>query len=135
MISVFVDTNVLVSSVLFPKSLPDIAVRKAHSIPFLLFTSNYCIDELYKVFHEKFKDKIDCLNEFLTNELQTITILKTPDIEVEEEFSIRDLKDRKVIRTAVIYDVDILLTGDKDFVESTIKKPRILTPREFIELI
>ena len=38
--------------------------------------------------------------------------------------------------TSWSYDVakaDILLTGDKDFLESSIKHPKILTPAEFLE--
>ena len=34
---------------------------------------------------------------------------------------------------AIIADVDILITGDKDFEDVKIEKPEIVTPNEFYE--
>lgn len=48
-------------------------------------------------------------------------------------FDIRDIKDYPVLYTAIIEDVDILITGDKDFNDIDIEKPEIMTPTEFIE--
>ena len=47
-------------------------------------------------------------------------------------FEIRDEKDYPVLYTAITEDVDILITGDKDFSEIEIERPDILTPTEFI---
>ncbi len=41
--------------------------------------------------------------------------------------------DYPVLNTAIIEDVDILVTGDKDFSDVEIEKPEILTPSEFAE--
>lgn len=41
--------------------------------------------------------------------------------------------DYPVLYTAIIEDVDILVTGDKDFSNVQIEKPEILTPGEFAE--
>ena len=57
----------------------------------------------------------------------------TPDEIDREMFMIRDVKDYPVLYTAVIEDVDILITGDKDFADINIEKPEILTPTEFVE--
>ena len=48
-------------------------------------------------------------------------------------FDIRDVKDYPVLYTAIIEDVDILVTGDKDFADIDIEKPEIMTPAEFME--
>ena len=48
-------------------------------------------------------------------------------------FTIRDGNDYPVLYTAIVEDVDILLTGDKDFDDVEIERPAILTPSEFIE--
>lgn len=45
---------------------------------------------------------------------------------------IRDKKDIPVIVSAIASDVDILITGDKDFAELSIERPEILTPSEFL---
>ena len=57
----------------------------------------------------------------------------TPDEIDREMFMIRYVKDYPVLYTAVIEDVDILITGDKDFADINIEKPEILTPTEFVE--
>jgi predicted nucleic acid-binding protein len=38
------------------------------------------------------------------------------------------------LRAARAASTDVLLTGDKDLLESGVESPRILTPREFLEL-
>ncbi len=35
--------------------------------------------------------------------------------------------------TAYIEDIDVLISGDKDFQDVEIDKPRIMTPMEFLE--
>lgn len=44
-----------------------------------------------------------------------------------------DAKDYPVLYTAIIENVDILVTGDKDFSDIDIDKPEIMTPTEFTE--
>lgn len=48
-------------------------------------------------------------------------------------FEIRDDKDYMVLHTAIIADVDILITGDKDFKDIEIERPEIVTPKEFLD--
>lgn len=38
-----------------------------------------------------------------------------------------------VLHTAIVADVDILVTGDKDFTDIEIDRPEILTLKEFLE--
>lgn len=44
----------------------------------------------------------------------------------------RDMNDYPVPYTAVVEDVDILITGDKDFADVDIEKPTIMTPSDFL---
>lgn len=37
-----------------------------------------------------------------------------------------------MLYTAIIEDVDILVTGDKDFSDIDVERPEIMTPAEFI---
>ena len=57
----------------------------------------------------------------------------TPDEIDQELFEIRDVKDYPVLFTAIIEDVDVLITGDKDFSDIVIENPEIVTPAEFVE--
>ncbi len=47
-------------------------------------------------------------------------------------FDIRDAKDYPVLYTAIQEDVDILITGDKDFASVNVERPEILTPAQFM---
>ena len=48
--------------------------------------------------------------------------------------SVRDAKDEPVLASAIHADVDILITGDKDFSAVQIDRPVILTPAAFLEM-
>jgi len=80
---------------------------------------------------KKFPDKLPALKSFISNSLLSIEIVDTPEIPVEEESLIRDMMDRTILRSAVASDVDIILTGDKDFLESGIDNPRMMNPSDF----
>ena len=53
-------------------------------------------------------------------------------IDIIAEMKIRDVNDRPILRAAMKAGADVLLTGDKDFLESGLKKPVIMTPAEFV---
>ena len=89
------------------------------------------LDEMKRIFTKKFPDKLPALESFISNSLLSIEIVDTPEIPVEEESLMRDMMDRPILRSAVVSDVDIILTGDKDFLESGIDHPRMMTPSDF----
>ena len=47
------------------------------------------------------------------------------------EDKIRDVNDRPILRADLNAKADILLTGDKDFLESGIDTPKIMTAADF----
>lgn len=59
-------------------------------------------------------------------------INKLNDVE-EKLFEIRDEDDYIILHTAILENVDIFITGDKDFKEVDIEKPEIMTIREFLQ--
>lgn len=48
---------------------------------------------------------------------------------------VRDEKDIPVLSDAIFHEVDILLTGDKDFLESEIENPLIMSPIILLEYL
>ncbi|GBF33744.1 hypothetical protein DCCM_2854 [Desulfocucumis palustris] len=46
---------------------------------------------------------------------------------------IRDEKDKPVLLSAITADVNVLITGDKDFTGIDVDRPEILTPTEFLD--
>jgi predicted nucleic acid-binding protein len=85
---VMLDTNVLISAIIFPNDRMNSLVYKA-TLEHQLVLSSYIIDELLDVIERKFPAKIK--------------------------------------------DVELFVTGDDDFDEVEIDRPKIITPSEFLE--
>lgn len=130
---VFIDTNILISSILNPTSTPFKAYCKAVSYPNDGIICEQNVDELRRIFNRKFPNKIGKLEEFMSLLLNAIEIVPIPSEIIDSEESIRDINDRPILRAAISANADIFLTGDKDFLESGIKHPKILTASEFLE--
>ena len=57
-----------------------------------------------------------------------------PDETYAIEEKVRDdVADRPILRAAIFANADVILTGDKDLLESGIDRPLSLTPAQFIE--
>jgi putative PIN family toxin of toxin-antitoxin system len=124
---ILVDTNILFSAVVFPRSKPAQA---------LFYVANY---------HEM----VLCDRNIL--ELRDILYRKAPmylpDAEVLlTEFSyelilavdhaeklIRNPKDQPILNAAIVSDVDIILTGDKDFLSLEMEHPKCMTVAQLFE--
>lgn len=131
---VMIDTNIFISAALFPNGRAAAALLKALLPPYLPLTCDYVLDELHRKFREKFPDRIIELEAFLYSALQTIHVVSTPEKVHEMEGKIRDPKDRPILRAAFSSNVDLFLTGDKDFLESSIDDPRIISVSDFLAL-
>lgn len=92
------------------------------------------IDELRRIFNRKFPQKISLLEHFLSIVLLAMEVVPTLNEEAEEESYIRDVADRPILRAALNTKVDVLPTGDKDFLESGVTNPKIMTAAEFIAM-
>ena len=130
---VFVDTNVIISAVLFPKGKVAAVfsyIIETHD----LIISSYTIEECQIVFARKFPTKMEGLTSFF--KVINYELFETPKkINAKKYPHIRDAKDLPILVSAILSDADILLTGDKDFENIEIKKPLIFTPAQYFELI
>ncbi len=131
---VLIDTNVLISAALNPNGVPFQAYKKAASYPNRGLICEQNVDELKRIFNKKFPAKLATLDKFLAIALVTLELVSVPDEEIGEELLVRDINDRPILRAAIKAKADILLTGDKDFLEAGIENPRIMTPAEFVEI-
>lgn len=124
------DTNVLISVLLFPGTRMD-SMMECIFTKHQLVLSSYVVDELKSVVKRKFPKRELAINKLLM--MMSFEYVYTPN-EIERDlFAIRDIKDYPVLYTAMIEDIDILITGDKDFSDIDIEKPEILSPTEFME--
>ena len=87
---IMLDTNVIISAILFPKGKAAQAFLKAVSAP--------------------------------------------PAVISDAENKIRDPKDRPILRAALNEHAELFVTGDKDFLESSVTDPRIMSVAEFLSI-
>jgi predicted nucleic acid-binding protein len=67
--------------------------------------------------------------------LTTLDLIPYSVVGVSDENLIRDVSDRPILRAAIHAKVDILITGDKDLLESGISNPKIMTAAEFLKFL
>lgn len=125
-----VDTNVLISLLVFSSEKMN-RMMEYIFVEHQLVLSSYIVDELKYVVKRKFPSKIVVVDTLLAK--MNYEYVYTPDIIDETLFEIRDLKDYPVLYTAMLEDVDILVTGDNDFKDIGVEKPEIMTPSEFMK--
>lgn len=127
---VMLDTNVLISALLFPSERMDRMLQcilERHR----LVLSSFVVEELAFVVQRKFPAKAKSVDALLSG--TSFELVYTPKELESGLFEIRDRKDYPVLYTAIVEDVDVLVTGDKDFSEVDVERPEILTPAGFME--
>ncbi len=123
------DTNILLSAMLFPGKRMDTLMRKA-SVENHLVISSYVLDELFDVIRRKFSSQEGTADKFL--QCIPYELVYTPKQPAPGLFAIRDPDDYAVLYSAIIENVDIFVTGDKDFEDIVLEKPEIMTPAQFL---
>ena len=123
---ILVDTNVLFSALLFPNSKPAKAlyhIADHHEI--VLCDRN--IAELRDILNRKAPKYLPDA-EVLLAELPYELI---PAVDYAEKL-IRDAKDQPILNAAIVFDVDVILTGDKDFLALEMDHPKSMTASEYL---
>lgn len=124
---ILIDTNILISAILFPKSLIAktlLYITDNHSM--VLCDQN--IAELREVLQRKRPDKLSDA-EVLLAEMSYELIPAA----YHAEKLIRDVKDQPILNAAIISDVDIILTGDKDFLSLDMEHPCCMNVSDFLK--
>ena len=124
------DTNIMISAFIFRSKKMNSLIEylsKEHDI----IICSYVIDELKELVKSKFNVKVEELDKFLNK--FPFDLVYSPTTIENKLFDIRDENDYIILHTAIIEDVDIFITGDKDFFDIDIDKPEIMTTTEFLE--
>jgi putative PIN family toxin of toxin-antitoxin system len=134
MLRLIIDTNVIISSLLFAQSTPRQVVNKALDTGKILI-SQEIIEELTKVLSRK------KLNKYLLEEERMrflADFLKdTEMVTVTQNFDVcRDKKDNKFLDVAVCGQAQYIITGDQDLlILNPFQNISIINAREFLDLI
>lgn len=127
---VMLDTNIIISAFVFKsKKMNNLIyeLSKNHEI----VICSYTIEELKELVKSKFNVTQESLDEFLKD--FPFNLVYSPTSVENKLFNIRDKDDYIILHTAIIENVDVFITGDKDFDDVEIERPEIMNAREFIE--
>lgn len=128
---VMLDTNVFISMIFFPSDQTRELARRLtdeHQI----IVCDYVIEELRLVTDRKFPAKKMFLERFFT-ELPFELVYTPKTLDMGELPIVRDPKDSPILATAILENVDVLVTGDKDFLVLDVEMPDIVNMTEFLE--
>lgn len=127
---VMLDTNILISAFVFKSKKMNKLIYKL-SMEHEIIICSYTIEELKELVNLKFKVTQKELDEFLKD--FPFVLVYSPTTVENKLFEIRDKDDYIILHTAIIENVDVFITGDKDFDEVDIDKPEIMSASEFLE--
>ncbi len=132
-ISIVLDTNVLLSGIAYPNSIPGKIIAAWRNGGIEVVLSHYILGELQRVLpklnhrlgwsQQEIQDFIDSL-AFLANLVEPLPT---------DEINLRDQADQPVLGTLLASKVNYLVTGDKDLLALANQYP-IVTPAEFWQI-
>ncbi len=126
---VVLDTNVLVSGLAYPGSIPGRIVATWRQGGLDVVLSRYILDELVRVLPRLPRIQLTTAEiRDLADSLMFLADMVEPQGEPDKE--LRDDADQPVLLTLLAARADYLITGDKDLLALGARYP-VLTPAEF----
>ena len=124
---VLVDTNILFSALLFPNSKPAQALMHVAEYHDMVLCDRNIVEirDILRRKAPKYLPDAEVLLAELSYEL-------IPAVDHAEKL-IRDAKDQPILNAAIVADIDIILTGDKDFLSLDLEHPKCMTAAVFLE--
>jgi putative PIN family toxin of toxin-antitoxin system len=125
---VMADRNIYISTLLFPASLPAkvlLHIVDKHE----LVLCDHIIMEIRDVVARKRPDLLADVEVFLAQLSYEMVI--TPE---EPSKLISDPKDQPILNAAILAEVDIIVSGDKHFLQHNIERPKPMTVADFWQL-
>ena len=127
---IMLDANVIYSAYILPDSSIANIIKHIKTYHTLVLCK-HVIDEVESTIIKKRPYDILYIKRFISDLPDYVFVLDNYDI--ADYPPIRDPKDLPILISAIQAKVDIFITGDKDFDEIKINKPRILKPRQYQE--
>ncbi len=126
---IMLDTNVLISAFVFGGKTGRLLLKLLDS-NHKLYVSEYVDSELKAKLELKWPDKAERVYN-LYHEMDFCFCTS-----VHERLGVlRDEKDIPVLSDALYHEVDMILTGDRDFLEANLEKPLIFSPAMLDEFL
>lgn len=129
---VVLDSNIILSALIFPKSKPACVLKLAKQSKIELYLSQFIIKEIKKNLNVKF-DYSESLSNKVINELLKfgkIVIIKKQISLIKEKTD-----DNRILETAIAAKADYLISGDKKHILplKNIGKTKIISASDFLD--
>jgi len=126
---ILLDTNVLISAFVFGGKAGRL-LEKLFDSDFELLVSEYVDREFSAKLNEKWPGKAAQVYALYQN----LPFSFCPSA-VSAGLSLRDPKDIPVLSDALAHNADVILTGDRDFLEADLEHPQIFSPSMMLEYL
>ena len=124
---VLLDTNVLISAFIFGGSTKKL-ILSLFQKEYDLYVTDYVDQEFKEKLELKWPERAQIVYK-LYHQLS----FRFCESTTEQLGELRDVKDIPVLSDALYHKVDIILTGDKDFLEAGLEEPVIFSPAMMLE--
>lgn len=133
---VVLDTNVLISALLIPKSNAGNILKLWREEKFDLIVSDFILAEMRKVLHyPKIKKRLQWEDEKINHYIDLFSFYaKRVDIEGISVEVAKDQNDAPILATFIAAQADYLVTGDDDLL-SLAGSYSIITPAKFLNIL
>ncbi len=124
---ILVDSNVIISALLWPNSNPAKAlmiVLQKHE----LYLCDQILNELNEVINRKAPHLLAALTTFLND----LDFVKASEVDSDCRI-MSDKKDQPILNASIAAEVDVIITGDKHFLKLKVDKPIIVNPSCFLQ--
>ncbi|MDQ1266364.1 MAG: uncharacterized protein QG635_1516 [Bacteroidota bacterium] len=131
---IIIDTNIAISALLSPLSIPGIAFKNAMELHKVISSEATMNELIRKIPNSKFDKYLDLNTRF---EFLDVLIEDSELISISTHFTLcRDSKDNIFLDLAYSGKADFIITGDKDLLSlDPFYETRIVTPTDFLKLI
>lgn len=122
---VMADTNIYISALLFPTSLPAKAlmlIAEKHE----LVLCDYIVAEIREVVTRKRPDLLADVDVLLGQLTCDMVIAPNAPSKL-----IADPKDQPILNAAIMAEVDVIISGDKHFLQLDMERPKVMLVADF----
>jgi len=125
---VMADTNIIISALLFPASLPaKILLHIASNHDLVL--CDHIVAETRGVISRKRPDLLGNFDMLLAQLSYELVVAP-----IEPSKLIQDPNDQPILNAAIMAEVDVIVSGDKHFLKLDLERPKTMSPAEFWQL-
>jgi putative PIN family toxin of toxin-antitoxin system len=134
MYKIFIDTNILISAIVFDKKELELIIRSVSEGDQLII-SEHVLEEATRVFMDKFPKYIEMFETFI--EVSDIEVIKRKVYinKIKKYSDIRDKYDAHVIACADASNCKFIISGDKDLLSYKHRNIKIMNATNFIKYL